>query len=73
MVSYTIKRFLGAWPTLIVLITLSFFLMRVAPGGPFSGEKVLSAAVQANLDVIAMQKEDLKGEGKDTPSESSDS
>jgi oligopeptide transport system permease protein len=50
MVSYTIKRFLGAWPTLIVLITLSFFLMRVAPGGPFSGEKVLSAAVQANLD-----------------------
>lgn len=50
MVSYTIKRFLGAWPTLIVLITLSFFLMRIAPGGPFSGEKVLSAAVQANLD-----------------------
>ncbi|APJ03349.1 oligopeptide ABC transporter permease OppB [Silvanigrella aquatica] len=50
MVSYTIKRFLGAWPTLIVLITLSFFLMRFAPGGPFSGEKVLSAAVQANLD-----------------------
>jgi oligopeptide transport system permease protein len=50
MLSYTIKRFLGAWPTLIVLITLSFFLMRVAPGGPFSGEKVLSAAVQANLD-----------------------
>jgi oligopeptide transport system permease protein len=50
MLTYTIKRFLGAWPTLIVLITLSFFLMRVAPGGPFSGEKVLSAAVQANLD-----------------------
>lgn len=50
MISYTIKRFLGAWPTLIILITLSFFLMRLAPGGPFSGEKVLSPAVQANLD-----------------------
>lgn len=50
MISYTIKRFLGAWPTLIILITLSFFLMRVAPGGPFSGEKVLTPAVQANLD-----------------------
>lgn len=50
MISYTIKRFLGAWPTLIILITLSFFLMRIAPGGPFSGEKVLSPAVQANLN-----------------------
>ncbi len=50
MISYTIRRFLGAWPTLIILITLSFFLMRLAPGGPFSGEKVLSPAVQANLD-----------------------
>lgn len=50
MIFYTLKRFLGAWPTLIVLITISFFLMRVAPGGPFSGEKVLSAVVQENLD-----------------------
>jgi oligopeptide transport system permease protein len=50
MISYTIRRFLGAWPTLIILITLSFFFMRLAPGGPFSGEKVLSPAVQANLD-----------------------
>lgn len=50
MLSYTIKRFLGAWPTLIIMITCCFFLMRVAPGGPFSGERVLTAAVQANLD-----------------------
>lgn len=50
MLSYTIKRFLGAWPTLIIMITCCFFLMRMAPGGPFSGERVLTAAVQANLD-----------------------
>ncbi|KAB8032071.1 oligopeptide ABC transporter permease OppB [Fluviispira multicolorata] len=50
MVSYTIKRFFGAWPTLLVVVTLSFFLMRLAPGGPFSGERVLTPAVQANLD-----------------------
>lgn len=50
MISYTLKRFLGSWPTLIIMITICFFLMRLAPGGPFSGERVLSAAVQANLD-----------------------
>lgn len=50
MLSYTFKRFLGAWPTLLIMITICFFLMRVAPGGPFSGERVLSAAVQANLE-----------------------
>ncbi|BBH52650.1 MULTISPECIES: oligopeptide ABC transporter permease OppB [Fluviispira] len=50
MVSYTIKRFFGALPTLLVVVTLSFFLMRLAPGGPFSGERVLTPAVQANLD-----------------------
>lgn len=50
MLSYTFKRFLGAWPTLLIMITICFFLMRIAPGGPFSGERVLSAAVQANLE-----------------------
>ena len=50
MLSYTIRRFLGAWPTLLIMITICFFLMRVAPGGPFSGERTLTAAVQANLD-----------------------
>lgn len=50
MISYTIKRFLGSLPTLIIMITICFFLMRAAPGGPFSGERVLTAAVRANLD-----------------------
>jgi len=50
VISYTIKRFLGAWPTLLILVTLSFFLMRLAPGGPFSGERVLTPAIQANLN-----------------------
>jgi len=50
MLLYTLKRFLGAIPTLLVMVTLCFFLMRVAPAGPFSGERVLTPAVQANLD-----------------------
>jgi oligopeptide transport system permease protein len=50
VLSYSLKRFLGAWPTLLILLTLSFFLMRAAPGGPFDSEKNLPPEIQANLD-----------------------
>jgi oligopeptide transport system permease protein len=50
MLSYIIKRFIGAWPTLLILITLAFFMMRAAPGGPFDTEKTLPPEIQANLD-----------------------
>jgi oligopeptide transport system permease protein len=43
-------RFLGLIPTLLVLITIAFFLIRVAPGGPFDSEKVLPPEIRANLD-----------------------
>lgn len=41
---------MGLVPTLLVLITISFFLIRIAPGGPFDGEKVLPPEIQANLE-----------------------
>ena len=41
MLIYTLKRLLQAIPTLLIVITISFFLMRVAPGGPFDGERQL--------------------------------
>ena len=50
MLRYTLRRFLGAWPTLLVLMTLAFFMMRAAPGGPFDTEKTLPPEIQANLD-----------------------
>ncbi len=50
MLRYSLRRFLGAWPTLLVLLTLAFFLMRAAPGGPFDTEKTLAPEIQANLD-----------------------
>jgi len=50
LLRYTLRRFLGAWPTLLVLLTLAFFLMRAAPGGPFDTEKTLAPEIQANLD-----------------------
>lgn len=39
MLKFTIKRFLGMIPTMFVIITIGFFLIRVAPGGPFDAEK----------------------------------
>lgn len=50
MFNYVIKRILGAIPTLIMLITISFFMIRVAPGGPFDSEKDLPLEIQKNLE-----------------------
>ncbi|MFT4591007.1 MAG: ABC-type dipeptide/oligopeptide/nickel transport system permease component, partial [Gammaproteobacteria bacterium] len=33
MLRFTVKRFFGAIPTLLVLMVLAFALIRVAPGG----------------------------------------
>jgi len=37
-------------PTLFVLVTLAFFIIRLAPGGPFDQEQALTPAIRANLD-----------------------
>ena len=50
MLSYTLRRLLGAIPTLLVVITVTFFLMRLAPGGPFDQEQTLPPEIQANLE-----------------------
>ena len=50
MLSFALKRLTAALPTLLVLITLAFFMMRLAPGGPFDLEKPVPAEVRANLD-----------------------
>jgi oligopeptide transport system permease protein len=46
---YALTRFLGAIPTLLILITIAFFMIRAAPGGPFDAEKALPAEIEANL------------------------
>jgi oligopeptide transport system permease protein len=50
MFAFAIRRIIGAVPTLFALITISFFIMRVAPGGPFSGNRKLTAAVLENMN-----------------------
>jgi oligopeptide transport system permease protein len=49
---YILKRLAFAVPTLLVIITISFFLMRVAPGGPFDLDRPLEAKVMENLNRI---------------------
>lgn len=50
MARHVLRRLLGLIPTLLMLITVAFFLMRMAPGGPFDSEKFLPAEVEANLE-----------------------
>lgn len=49
MLQFAIRRILGAIPTLFALIVISFFIMRVAPGGPFSVNRKLTEAILANI------------------------
>jgi oligopeptide transport system permease protein len=50
MLSFIVRRILGAIPTLFALATISFFIMRIAPGSPFSGNRKLSKFVIANIE-----------------------
>jgi oligopeptide transport system permease protein len=49
MWSYTLRRLLATIPTLLAVITVSYFLLHAAPGGPFDAERKVSEAVLANL------------------------
>ena len=52
MLTYAIRRLLGAIPTLLIIITVAFFMMRVAPGGPFNLERPLPDQIMRNLNAI---------------------
>jgi oligopeptide transport system permease protein len=52
MLIYVLRRLASAIPTLFLIITISFFLIRVAPGGPFDGEQPLADTVVANLRAL---------------------
>jgi oligopeptide transport system permease protein len=49
MLSYAIRRVLGAIPTLFIIITVAFFMMRLAPGGPFDGARRLPPEIERNI------------------------
>jgi oligopeptide transport system permease protein len=49
MLRYFLTRLAGAVPTLFIIVTLAFFLIRTAPGGPFDQEQALPPEIMANL------------------------
>lgn len=49
MLRFAVKRLIGAIPTLFLIVTLSFFLMRIAPGGPFDRERIVPPEIEARL------------------------
>ncbi len=50
MGKFVLHRLLQAIPVLLVVITATFFLVRSAPGGPFSAEKAVPPAVLKALE-----------------------
>jgi len=49
MGKFVLRRLLSLIPTMFLIVTFSFFIIRVAPGGPFSSEKKVTPEVMANL------------------------
>ncbi len=50
MIAFLVKRIAGGVLTLFVIATLCFFIIRFAPGNPFSGERKLPPEVLRNLE-----------------------
>jgi oligopeptide transport system permease protein len=49
MLRFIGRRLLVAIPTLFLVITAAFFMMRAAPGGPFDSDRRLSPEIEANV------------------------
>lgn len=52
MLNYVLKRVLSTIPTLFIIITIAFFMIRMAPGGPFDSERPVPAEIAENLDRV---------------------
>ena len=50
MVSFLLRRVAGLIPVLWIIVTIAFFLMRLAPGGPFDLEKQVPPEVKQALE-----------------------
>lgn len=50
MLRYLLGRLAGFPPVLLVIVTGSFFIMRVAPGGPFDMDRALPEQVRHNIE-----------------------
>lgn len=51
MIGYAVRRLLGLVPTLLVIVVVSFAVIRLSPGSPFSSERAVSAELLSRLEV----------------------
>lgn len=49
MLHFILRRIAGAIPTIFIIITLTFFMIRLVPGGPFDLERQIDPLILANL------------------------
>ena len=52
MVRFIIRRLVSLIPTLFLIVTFSFFIMKAAPGGPFSADRNIPPEVLANINKV---------------------
>jgi oligopeptide transport system permease protein len=52
MLAFIARRLLQMIPVLLIVATLTFFMIRLAPGGPFATEKNIPPEIQKNLDAF---------------------
>jgi oligopeptide transport system permease protein len=52
MLKLALRRVAALIPTLLIIVTVSFAIIRLAPGGPFDAEQGVSPAVRANLERV---------------------
>ncbi|HWD21033.1 MAG TPA: ABC transporter permease subunit [Verrucomicrobiae bacterium] len=50
MLRFILRRLLEMIPVLFIIATVTFFMMRLAPGGPFDQEKQMSKEIRARLE-----------------------
>lgn len=49
MLPYVLRRLASAIPTMFVIVTVAFFMLRLAPGGPFDLERPIDPLIIENL------------------------
>ncbi|GGK45857.1 ABC transporter permease subunit [Salinarimonas ramus] len=50
MLGFVLRRLAGAIPTIFIVVTLAYFMIRAAPGGPFDLERPLDPLIMENLN-----------------------
>ena len=50
MLRFVVRRLLQTIPVLFVIVTVTFFMVRFVPGGPFTGEKAIPPEILRNIE-----------------------